>query len=692
MNVNIPNDYRALNQFWNTNAERLIQEYQQRKSNSFIPGLLPEQALKIPALQLFNILKNYLGEAINDAIRPNYTVKSPLSEYSDSNWLKTTNMVGINVRTIGSFWNILKYVLTIPKEQQSIHILPIWEPGVVASLYGMSSWNINPEFYSIEMAALFPGLNTVEKQLKVVVNLLHAMGRIVGLDVIPHCDRYSEIVLANPSYFEWLQRQDLNIINHDADLHLKIQQHIFLFLRIYGSATRNIPFPKTAKDFFSEEFPEENRLNVLFGATNNVQKRLRRRDQIIQHLYDEGYETVPATMAPPYRGIAVDPRPDSSTIDIHGRVWRDYRITRPEKMSRVFGPLTRYKLYERRDNNRRWKVDFARPRTAVWDYVCKKYGAMQATYNFDFMRGDMSHVQMRLEGVPSQPEPYYDLHQAVKTHVQKTKPYFGYFAETFIAPENTMGYGDEIDHLEMSDADSTLGDLQSMVLGTAEFLQALRYYYDILNTRTVTPNMTVMTADKDDPRFDKFYRDGNEARLFMAFFLTDMPSYMGLGFETRDVHIMPAPNEHYTKLYVFQELNGPKATKGPYIWGKNAPLFHNLTRIRQYAAQILLHIDEQSVHWLLPPDAKGYKKVIAWTQADKPQYVFVVNLDLNKETKNVKIPFLKKEEKQALTLSFSTHPATLIEHNALRNNEKNWTIEKLKSGEGQVFVLSNGET
>jgi hypothetical protein len=85
-------------------------------------------------------------------------------------------MVGINVRTIQSFWNVVKY-FTLPASQSSIHLLPIWECGVVASLYGMAGWNINPEFYDAELASYYPHLDTVEKQLKVVVNILHALGK-----------------------------------------------------------------------------------------------------------------------------------------------------------------------------------------------------------------------------------------------------------------------------------------------------------------------------------------------------------------------------------------------------------------------------------------------------------------------------------------------------------------------------------
>ena len=141
------------------------------------------------------------------------------------------------------------------------------------------------------------------------------------------------------------------------------------------------------------------------------------------------------------------------------------------------------------------------------------------------MRGDMSHVQMRAEGVPTQIDAFYDILATVKKVVRDNGvPYFGYFAETFLAPRNVMSYGDEIDHLEAADCDSTLGDLQSVIINTPEFLQRFRQYLDVLETRRFAPSFTIMTADKDDPRFDKFYVSGNEFRLFTALFLTNMPT------------------------------------------------------------------------------------------------------------------------------------------------------------------------
>lgn len=674
-------DYPAFTSHWQSNAGALLDAFSQGQ-HSFIPYLLPESALQLSTQKILQLLAGRTGKSLlQEALDPAHTIPSPLAGLRTTNWIKQTNMVGINVRTIRNFWNIIKYSLTLPQAQQSIHLLPIWEPGVVASLYGMSSWNINPEFFSSELQDSFPQLDTVEKQLKVVVNILHATGRIVGMDVIPHTDRYSEMALANPQHFEWLQRRDDRITDHRAQLHEDVQQHIYQFLRDQGPAKAGIDLPEDAEHFFSDNYPESARIELLFGGHEDYGRRQQRRGWLVQHLYKKGYEPAPATMGPPYRGLEVDTRPEAKTVDQDGRIWRDYKISKPQEMSRVFGPLTRYKLYERLDDNRNWAIDFSRPRQATWDYVCQHYKALQLAFNFDFMRGDMSHVQMRPEGVPAKVDNYYDLHKAVRNHIRKAKPYFGYFAETFLAGPGVIAYGNEVDHLEQADADSTLGDLQSMVVGSPRFLQNFRWYLDILKNRSFAPNFTLMTGDKDDPRFDEFYLGGNEARLFIALFLTDMPSYMALGFECRDPHPTPAPNEHYTKLYVFQLGDGPKATKGPYVWGQNSALFTRLTRLRLKAEEILPQIVDAETHWLLPPDPTGGNRVIAWTQSGRARYLFVANLDVQEKAVNIKIPRLPQ---QAIHLTaraiFSTHREK-VPSTPLVVNDKQYQLDELLPGE-----------
>ncbi|MBK9508630.1 MAG: hypothetical protein IPO04_03735 [Cytophagaceae bacterium] len=72
---------------------------------------------------------------------------------------------------------------------------------------------------------------------------------------------------------------------------------------------------------------------------------------------------------------------------------------------------------------------------------------------------------------------YYDPLKAIKKYVQKNGvPYFGFFAETFIAPPDSMGYGVEEDHLEAIEADSTLGDLQASPVGSDLFMENFEKY------------------------------------------------------------------------------------------------------------------------------------------------------------------------------------------------------------------------
>ena len=622
------------------------------------------------------MLEQRFAANLYPAFDPAVSVPSPVAQQHTTNWLKTANTVGINVRTIQHFWNIIPYTLTLPSAQNAIHLLPIWEPGVVASLYGPVSWNINPAFFSAALAQVFPHLDTVEKQLKVVVNLLHLLGKTVGMDVVPHTDRYSEMALANPSLFEWLQRSELTITRHDSNLYQVAEAKLLDFLHQHHRAVAGIAVPKTVQEFFYE-VDENVRLQLLFGQPDDYQGRLERRKTVIGLLYADGLETVPATMGPPYRGLEVDPDPLAKVTDEDGRVWRDYRITQPEAFSRVFGPLARYKLYASLDDNRDWALDFGQPNQAAWHYVSGHYRQIQATFGFDFMRGDMSHVQMRPDGVPAQRDAYYDLLGAVKQTVLREKPYFGYFAESFLAPPGEMAYGDEADHLEASWADSTLGDLQSEPVGTQRFVQTFRLYRDLLENRQFAPNFTLMTADKDDPRFDHFYVKGNELRYFIALFLTDMPSYMALGFECRDPHTVPAPNEHYSKLYVFSMTEGAKGTIGPFQWGRNELLYARLVRQKQLAEDILPAIQHAPVRWLWRPDAEGRQKVIAWTQAAAPEFVFVANLDTEHGSAALTIPAPPGHWQ----LYFSTE-RTIAEAEAPMAEIK---LSGLSAGEGLVF-------
>ncbi|MDZ7878745.1 MAG: hypothetical protein U5L45_13780 [Saprospiraceae bacterium] len=650
---------------------------------SFIANCPPSEAVSMTTQQLLYILEKKFGHHYHDVFYSDSVVASPLKIQNSEGgtWMRSSNMVGINVRTIGSFWNVVKYALTLPMSQNVVHLLPIWEPGVVASLYGVASWHINPEFFSAELHSAMPHLDSVEKQLKVVINALHQLGKIVGMDVIPHTDRFSEQVLANPRLFEWLKREDGQIVRHENDLHLAVEDVIFDYL------INRYPhlMPQTATEFFSNEFGEAHRSKIMFGESWEYYRRLIQREALIQWLYEHYFETVPATMAPPYRGLKVATTEESTVIDERGRVWRDFEITKPEKFSRVFGPLTRFKLYENLDNNADWQVDFSKPRVEAYEYVAHHYAKVQQTYNFDFMRGDMAHVQMQPSGVPDVADDYYDILRYIKKYIcrENNVPYFANFAETFLAPPNVMAYGDEVDHLERSQADATLGDLQSMVVGSERFMSEFERYVDILHNRSVAPAFTIMTADKDDPRFDEFYLKGNEARLFIGLFLTEMPSYMALGFEQRDPHSTPFPNEYYTKLYVFHLDKGKNSTQGTYKWGWNLGLFNRLDRIRQFSDTIYHALELQSVEWIILPNSAKKPRIIAWKVGE---YVFVVNADTENGVQNINItPPQYKKALGTFKLQFSTFEKTENSYRTIESIKNQFILPTLEAGEGRIY-------
>lgn len=599
---------------------------------SYIENLLPEIAVQLNVYEILDILQRRFGaETIQRALDINQHIQSPVGHYTDGSWLKKSNMVGINVRTIGNFFNVIKYALTLPKSQDSIHLLPIWEPGVVGSLYGITSFNINPQFFSQELCTAIPQLNTVEKQLVFVVNMLHAMGKSVGMDVIPHTDRFSEMVIANPRFFEWIRRVGGRISSHSETLYREIEEIIWLYLHRHGTANGS-PLSYSRNVFFSPEIPiltDDQRSEILFGHKADYQGRLRRRIELMQEIVYQGYETLPMTIAPPYRGLHINH--EEYILDNNGNRWYTYEFDEPQPMSRVFGPLARYKFYHSKNDNVQWQLDFNSPNKPVWNFFSKKIHECQKVYNFDFMRGDMAHIQQRAEGVPQQIDEYYDPLRAVKKYIQQQGvAYFGFFAETFLVEPDSMSYGDELQHLEAIEADSTLGDLQSTVVGSDEYMQKTEKYYQWLKTRKFAPNYTLITADKDDPRYDGLYQTGNHLRFFVALFLTDMPSYMSLGFETRNLHLQRGPNEEYTKLYVFEiqdDREADKVTHGAFSWGKNFEQFAIFGELRTLAENIWDEIKGREVRWLAEP--KENQQLMVWTLQDYTKYVFVANLNPN---------------------------------------------------------------
>ena len=641
---------------------------------AYVARALPQDVLRLPTRMVFDALHGRLGGALAQALDPAQLVPSPRRRHADGAWLGSSHVVGVNLRCTRDLLGAVKYVLTLPPHVDAVHLLPVFEPGVVGSLYGMASWRVSDEYFSAEWAGFTPAQRHVNDQLRAFVNVCHALGKAVGVDVVPHVDRFSEVALANPWLFEWVRREGDRLVDHRAGLHAEVQELIvgWRFGRSNGGFTER---------FFAQ--PEAAIAYELFGA-GDAAARNARRDDLIQFLYAFGYETLPATMAPPYRGLEPDPRPGAVTVDHRGRRWREYHFTDPGPMSRVFGPLTRYRLWEARDDNRDWVLDHDRPRMPVWDYVAGHYRDFVAQYGFDFMRGDMSHVQTRPGGVPAEPEPPYDLLPYVRDACATVAPHFGYFAESFLTADDYMTYGSEADHLEASGADVALGNLQEYAPADPTFHRLLAEYVGLAGARGFRPAFTLFSADKDDPRFDDHFLAGSLARYFFAAFCPALPAYSSLGFRTRLPHPTPAPNEHYSKFYVFRFEHGPRATHGPYVFGDNRGLYEACARVDGFRQNMPDGFSSTEVTFVLGPDPTGARRYLVWRAGG---YLFAVNfgdgdVDLELDPAQEQATAAPNREDPELPEAVFTVPAGGYDARA----------QRLRAGAGVIFFDPEAET
>jgi len=211
----LPKTYAEFRDYWHRGRDIVQQAYAEGR-HSWLFATLPPDALELSVPETVGILSARHGRVIDSALAAEHcdpllpvrelpaqlqgplacragtsggdgaattgrlgdgafaadTRRGPAGEGGvTTDWIRRANVVGINVRTVGGFFGVVKYLLTLPSFYNAVHLLPIWEPGVVGSLYGMSSWEINPEFFDPALAEEFPHLDTATRQLRAVTNL-----------------------------------------------------------------------------------------------------------------------------------------------------------------------------------------------------------------------------------------------------------------------------------------------------------------------------------------------------------------------------------------------------------------------------------------------------------------------------------------------------------------------------------------
>jgi len=587
---------------------------------NFVP-ILPQKAINMDYVQSLSLLETLVNKNdLLEALDISKFFPSPVCNETNTEWLKKSNIVGITPRITKTYWGIVKYAMTFP--ENAIHILPLFEPGCDSAIYSPVSWTLNDEFLDDELVNA--GYETPEKQLKLIINILHCMGKTVGFDALIHCDKFSEFVFTNPKYFEWIKLNNERTaqlyppaIDYNT-IYNEVEKAIKDYLVQNGSADFNIKITEDVLNkFFDNDFPEHQRQAVLFGYDKNL--KLQRRIELLNFIKKKGYETLPVTEHSPNRPVVFDYMKKEGDVE-----WAEFKVDNKYPYSKIFNSQTPIKLYPI-DNYGYPETDS--PYFDAWNYISDKFLAFQQEYNFDFLRADMAHNQLshaqkdKTKSYLNRPE----IWAFIKEKIRAKTPYFATLAEAFL---NQSYYIDGFQDMENKKFDVVLGPLNFLYLND-EYIANMQYLSKISNNYKFKTCITSMSNDTDKEQNNDLYKSpfANEIRLFTGLF-TDLPSYMGIGLETRDYE--PISKDFFSNYYTNYQQN-------EYKWGNNLELFNNITAIRQIYAKIYEEIKDHNVYWLNTNNPFQS----SWVYFDKknniPLYLFAINIDISDDFKDINI-------------------------------------------------------
>lgn len=552
--------------------------------------LNPEECLNMSLEDTFEILKSLSSSSLlQRALDITKPYPSCVSAKKDTKWAQTLKIVGINPRIAKTYLGIVKYAISFP--ERGIHLMPIFESGD-GSIYVQNSWKLSSEFLDEDLLNL--GYDTAEKQLKVCINLLHLLGKIVGFDATAHCDNFSKIVILNPKLFEWIKLNEEKTEQLDFS---KVDVNI-LYKEVENSI---IDCVGAESNLF--ELSEKEREKIIFHpSADEFEQRMKLRSFI----RGRGLEPLPVVEHSPMRPILFDKIARSQNND-----WAVFKVRGRAPHSKIFGAITPYKLYKTDTSGYPLKDEIQKE---SWEYFSQKIYDFQHEFNFDFLRADMAHNQ----SAHSHQNPHKnilcdELWAFVKENIQKDKPYFATIAEAFF---NTY-YIDGISDMINKKFDIVLGDMNFKPLDKNwldcidDFLNPFR------NNFPFYPAMCVFSNDGDLSEHNYLFSSNslNECRFFASLFL-NLPSYTGMGFELRDIN--PSFQHNYSNFYTNPQ---PVA----FEFGKNISFLKSVSKMRNIykkleniitncELKILSSTNNLSLSWI-------------YVNEDKPLYLFIINLN-----------------------------------------------------------------
>ena len=230
--------------------------------------LNPKDCLNMSFNQSLDLLKKIVDKKeIEKAFDISKNYPGFLEGQKDTTWSHNAKIMGINPRITKTFWGIVKYAMTFPEE--CVHIMPLWTPGIDGGFYAPLNFRLNKEFMDNELSA--SGYDTPEKQLKLVINVLHAMGKVVCFDALLHTERWSELVFLYPQYFEWVKlnkTKSRQYSGYELDfnsIYKEVQICIKTFLQLNGCADTSFLTEKQITELFTDGSDVLYLDKILFG-------------------------------------------------------------------------------------------------------------------------------------------------------------------------------------------------------------------------------------------------------------------------------------------------------------------------------------------------------------------------------------------------------------------------------------------
>jgi len=645
----------------NTNYDKYLTPPSNLKENKEVESgyyeIEPKEALKWSFNESLDNLGALIGKDNLAQILNGKEVKSPAYSKKDSSWLKQSNIIGINPRALGSYFDIVKYAMTFPED--AIHLLPLFEQGCTASLYAPVNFKLSEEFLDKDLARL--GFKTPESQLKLTVNLLHALGKNVGFDFLQHTDRFSQEVFVNPDNFIWAKLDDnseyeLNYPKvHPDNIGEEVKKAVVEFLRQNGDSNNEEISEIILNNFYS--YPPNKRMLLLFGK-NDEKQGSKRRVALMNFVRDKHLETKPLSIDDPRTRIVF-----KEMMSNENASWAVFTDNRNDK---IFGNLTAYKLYHLdKDGN----PDISRPNKSAWDFILNQTSDFQKEYGFDFLRADMGYLSFDDDNL--------DIHAKLKETIQKNSKHFATFGECF------AGFSDENPRaIQRKNYDAVLGNLQYKNVYDYDFLNTVKAYNFNPDYKVA---VTSITTDSDQECYNEHYDDfQNKIRCFFGLFL-NQPSYMGMGLETRETGTKDEAK--LTKNFI-NDWGNEK-----YIWGENREFFDVLSGLRRVYSSIKDTIRKQAHYWLWTTD----NKVASWFYHDnnKPSFVFVSNTDtFSKRETEIQNPLDtgvldEKTDKVALKQIYSTERNKL--EGVIISKGKKFKVTNLAPGESRIYKVVKKE-